>query len=143
MGAPQILSAEKFISCLMKGDLPNVPYIVNDEVSLFGWNSEEEERLVISEAIDLGEGIFNDSVNIYDVVFKSSFDFGKSNFKGGTNINSIFDDVVNFCCATFDMSFSFSSSVFNEEVSLGDATFFGHLIFNNAVFKKNFDFFFF
>jgi len=130
-----VLSAEKFFVCLKEGVIPSGPYIVDEEVSIYGFNQNTGEKLELDEDVNLGEGIFKKIVNIHDVIFKKEFDFGKSNFEYVINVGCIFEKNVKFSDSIFKTSFSFSNSEFLEYTHLNDSTF-NRITFNKASFKK-------
>jgi hypothetical protein len=130
-----VLSAEKFFVCLKEGVIPSGPYIVDEEVSIYGFDQDTGEKLELNEDVNLGEGIFRKKVNIHDVIFKKEFNFGKSNFEYVTNIGCIFEDNVIFSDSIFKTSFSFSKSKIFEYTYFNNSTF-NRITFNRSSFEK-------
>lgn len=138
MQKPQLLSAEKFLVCLKEGVIPSGPYMVEEEVKISG-NSPDDERLVVSEPVDLKEGTFSKMFDMRNVIFESGFTFGNAEFLDFASIDCIFKSHVSFSYSKFKVGLRYLGSTFENKVGMNDA-YFDYLSFENATFFDDVNF---
>lgn len=138
MTALEKLSAREFITRMENNNLPSRPYIVDEEVRLYGSNESPEKEYVIRSPVSLKGATFTKRIAICDVKFACEFDFKDASFRENVNISCEFEDVVNFTAAKFCNDI-YLNSFFYDYVSLGWA-FFRYLSFNRSRASGKFDF---